>query len=390
MKIGFHEFNINPPFPVNRMLSSNQHQACADDLHCRILVIDDGRLPLYHVSVDTVEIYMDYRNMVKELIEKYEGRAVNLITSATHDHFCPCLTTDQNYRRFLLEKIEENLSRIEKKEYEQVSYSFQSRFFDKTGKSRNSSQESKHVYAQTFSIYGDGKRLGAILLYNSHATTMRMQHGDFTSEYPGYCIRRMKEEFAGEFFTFMLGPAGDISSRFTRESQEYSEIARLGELLTQEYLVQLKTEVEQKPLTEINYVEFDLPMKYQVPDISKYIVPDDLSPRERETISQAREHEKVTEEDLKKEPATTTLCHLRLSGGFSFIFEPFEMFSGYYDYINRERCALVTISNGFGHYVPTLGVKYLSMEVFGDIVSDETKEEIGKLFAAWSNGKEYE
>lgn len=389
MKIGFKEFLINPPFPVNRMLSRNQHQTCADDLHCRILVIDDGEIPLYHVSVDTVEIYMDYRNLIKVLIEQYEGREVNLITSATHDHFCPCLTTDENYRKFLLEKIQENLEQLEEQEYETVEYSFQSRFFDKTGKSRNSGQQSRNVYAQTFSLYGDGKRLGTILLYNSHATTMRMQHGDFTSEYPGYCIRRLKEENPGEFFTFMLGPAGDISSRFTRQSQEYEEIARLGELLTQEYLEQLGQEVERKPLTELEYVEYDLPMKYQIPDISKYIVPDDLSEREKETIEQAREHDHFTEEDLRKQPATTTLCHLSLSGGFSFVIEPFEMFSDYYEYINKERCALVTISNGFGHYVSTLENKYLSMEVFGDIVSDDTKREIGKLFEAWSNGREY-
>lgn len=390
MQIGFYQFVINPPFPVNRMLSPDmKHQAVYDDLHCRILVIKTKQQEIYHLSIDTVELYQDYRNAIKNVIEKYAGHPVEVITSATHSHFCPCLTTDEKYRQFLLDQIAANLSCIEMHDYENVTYTFTSEYFDKTGCSRISAQPSEHIYAQTLSLYGDGKRIGTILLYNSHATTMPMKHGDFTAEYPGYVIERLRREYPGEFFTFMLGPAGDISCRFTRKNQEYEEIMRLGEMLADEYRRQLQCSKKIEGTLEPVYTEYDLPMHYELPDIDSFILPDHLSQREFDMINEARESHRMTEDDLLLQPKTTTIGCLRLSDSFCLIFEPFEMFSSYYQYINREKCALVTISNGFGHYVAGLDEKYLSMEVFGDIVSKETKRDIAKLFQCWSNGLPY-
>lgn len=385
MKIGFYQFVINPEFPVYRMMGGEKHMAVYDDLHCRILVIDDGKKPLYHVSVDTVEIFRWYYERIKDVIEKHIGKEIILITCATHDHFCPGLTNDENYQEFLLKLIEENLDNIEMKEYQKVEYSFTSEFFDKTGTSRISIQPSKHIYAQTLCFYGDGKRIGTILIYNSHATTMRMKTGNFTSEYPGYAINRLKYLHPGEFFTFMLGPAGDISSRFTRKSQEYTEIYRLGELLVQEYEKELSMEPVQHEIKELKYEEYDLPMQYELPDLSKYIVPENMSQRERETIEFAKKKDKFTQEQLDAQPKTTKMSHLILSPEFSLILEPFEMFSSYYDYINMDTCALITIANGFGHYIPSIDEKYLSFESVGDIVSRETKENICTLFRKWSN-----
>ena len=49
MKIGFREVNINPTFPVNRMKRPDKkNMAVHDDLHCRILCIEDeGKKPWY-------------------------------------------------------------------------------------------------------------------------------------------------------------------------------------------------------------------------------------------------------------------------------------------------------------------------------------------------------
>lgn len=68
-------------------------------------------------------------------------------------------------------------------------------------------------------------------MYNSHPTTMPMRTGDFTSEYPGYVIKKLSEKYPDVFFSFMLGPAGDISSRFTRRKQDYEEISYLADML---------------------------------------------------------------------------------------------------------------------------------------------------------------
>ena len=134
MKIGFKSFIINPPFMVNRMLSKQQHQKCADDLHCLILMLEKDGKPLYHVSIDTVEIYLSYRDHIKEVIENKLGYPIDLITSATHSHYCPCLTTDTNYQEILLDRIAKEITDIKIIETNDLSYSYQYEFFDKTGK----------------------------------------------------------------------------------------------------------------------------------------------------------------------------------------------------------------------------------------------------------------
>ena len=134
MKIAFKSFIINPQFMVNRMLSKQQHQKCADDFHCRILMLEKDGKPLYHVSIDTVEIYLSYRDHIKEVIENKLGYPIDLITSATHSHYCPCLTTDTNYQEILLDRIAKEITDIKIIEINDLSYSYQYEFFDKTGK----------------------------------------------------------------------------------------------------------------------------------------------------------------------------------------------------------------------------------------------------------------
>lgn len=384
MRIGYKEIVINPVFPVNRMLSQEKHLAVSDDLHCRIVVIEKNEKPFMHISIDTVEVYVDYIDRLKAGIEAALGYEVDLVVSATHSHFCPCLTTDMAYRDYLYDRIVDGVAQIHYVECRDLAYSYQYRFFDKTGKSRISGQESHHIYAETLSFYADGKRVVTVLMYNSHATTMRMHQGDFTSEYPGWVIARMKERYPEEFFTFMLGPAGEISSRFTRREQTYEEIARLAQPLFEEYCRQLDNQETQKPVDRFIYKQIDFPIGRQEVHIENMEMPDDLSDRERETIERAlkdSDHFKVNLDEL---PHSHRFSHLILSDEYSIIFEPFETFSSYYGWVEKDRCSLVTISNGFDHYIPGLEPQRITMELFSDTITRETKENMARLFASWS------
>ena len=60
MQIGCQQFCIDPPFPVNRMLREEKHQAVSGHLYCRIAALyPENDLPFYHVSIDTVELWKD-------------------------------------------------------------------------------------------------------------------------------------------------------------------------------------------------------------------------------------------------------------------------------------------------------------------------------------------
>lgn len=385
VRIGTLEVDINPTFPVNRMLSEEKHQAVADDLHCRVVVFDDGAgRPFVHISVDTVELYRSFRDRLKAGIEAAWGREVDLVTSATHSHFCPCLTTDGAYRDFVYERVMAALPEMRFVDARSLEYSYTYRFFDKTGRSRISHQDSPHVYAETLSFYADGSRLVTFLVYNSHATTMRMRQGDFTSEYIGKCIEGLKARYPGEFFTFMLGPAGDISARFTRRSQEYLEIDRLAGMLLEEYVSQLEASPARNPVGEMRYREEEFAVGRGEPEVEGLEPPADASPAELAGIEAALSGAYTQPVDFALRPKSHLFAHWAIAPGYSVIFEPFETYSSYYGFVDKDRCTLATISNGFDHYLCDLNPAVLSRELFTDNVTRETKERLARLLASWS------
>lgn len=386
MEIGFTQFIINPPFPVDRMKGKGAKQtACADDLHCRILLLKaEGKKPLYHFSIDSVEIWKSFRDRMKMECEEVLGQEIDLIVSATHSHLCPFGPTDSAYRDFLVDKISENIQLIEPVKYQEVCYSYHYNYFDKIGNSRVERYASIHLYAETLSLYGDGKRIATILIHNAHPTIEDLGALEFTSEYPGYCISRLRGDFPGEFFTFMLGPAGDISSRYVREGRGYDEIARLSEFLIAEYKEQLAAQNEDsiKPIDKFSYTELTLPLEREPFDIDKVIVPEDLTEEEMKRISHYRETGgwPVPPEEILSEHM---LCHLTFSDDYSMIFEPFELYSEYYGAVSKDRCSLITISNGFDHYLTGLYMERVAVG-FDSEISTKTRRRLWNIFGRWS------
>lgn len=384
MKIGFIQFVVNPLFPVDRMKArGGKNMECHDDLHCRILMIEqDGEKPIYHLSLDAVELWRPFRDQIKAVFEETLGREVVLIESVTHSHLCPFNKTDAAYREFLLEKIRENLVKIEPKEIQKLSYSYQYRFFDKIGNSRVPKHLAQ-VYAETLSLYGDGKRLGTILIHNVHPTIHKLGNEPFTSEYPGYCIRKLREKYPDEFFTFLLGPAGDISSHNVRKGQDFEEMERLAELLTKEYERQLDAQKEEdiREVEHLIYREKTMPIYRRPFDIDKLELPDDATEEEINMVNRYRETGgwPLPEDEILSE---YLISQLIFSKEYSVIFEPFELYSEYYGAVEKDACTIATVSNGYDHYLTGLYMDRIGMGYNSDF-ADKTRRQLWQTLKLW-------
>ena len=381
MKIGYKEFVSNPVFPVNRMLRREQHMRCSDDLHGRILYLQDEGKPFVHISIDSVEIYQKVRNQIKVIVEDCLCQDIHLVVSATHSHNCPCITTDQQYQDYLLNLIKQAMNDLIIQEYETLSYQYQYQNFDQVGCSRVVCQKSDQIYAETLSIYHNTKRLATILIHNVHPTIRKLWEGDFTAEYPGYVITKLKEIYPDEFFTFMLGPAGDISPRFVRKASDEAEMKRLAECLLQEYQRQLTLPLSLVALDGLAYEEIELTIGRTIRTPDNVTLPKDMCEEELAILEKARVGYKHEQEEVI---SSHLFSHLILSKTYSMIFEPFELYSGFYRSVNKAHCSLITISNGFDHYVTDLRPQRVARELFADTVADQTKEEMMALFHRWS------
>ena len=159
MQIGCQQFCIDPPFPVNRMLREEKHQAVSGHLYCRIAALyPENDLPFYHVSIDTVELWKDREDRITQVITEALGRDIHCICSATHSHNCPCMTTDDAYVDYVLDVIRQGVAEIPLHTYREVQYQYQYRYFDKVGKSRVMDYVTPHLYAETLSLYGDVRK----------------------------------------------------------------------------------------------------------------------------------------------------------------------------------------------------------------------------------------
>lgn len=401
MKIGYKEIVINPEFPVNRMLRKNDKiMEVYDDLHCRILVIDpqqEKKKQWFHVSIDSVEIWMDVRNEIKKAIEQALNQQIDIVVSATHSHNCPCMTTDYSWNSWLIQKIVANVFSIEMQQYQKLEYSYNYRYFNQLGDSREANGEHAvvHLYAETLSFYGNGKRVGTILMYNSHPTIKDLWVGPFTSEYPGYCIRKLKEQYPDEFFTFMLGPAGDVSPHFVRENRGYSEIARLSEKLIVEYQRQLCSQKELKTVNKFIYREKIIPLEQGIPaDMGNIIIPEKerMTEQEKNVLSRyLNSNSKRSKRELEPMEIINTqmISQLILSDEYSLIFEPFELYSEYYGAVNKQTTSLISLSNGFNHYLTGLYLNHLVLHGgIDNIFGRQMKKDIWELLGKWSLQKD--
>ncbi len=389
MKIGCEQFNINPAFPVNRMLGNGKCQAVSDDLHCRVVAIwPDDDIPLYLVSIDTVELWKKREDQITEVIEEALGCRIHCIVSATHSHNCGCFTTDDDYVNFVLDIIRNGVGSIELVEYSDVRYIYKYDYFDKVGKSRVLGYTTPHVYAETLSIYGDGKRIVTFLIHNVHPTIKELWKGDFTAEYPGYCISKLREEYPGEFFTFMLGPAGDISPHYVRNGRDYAEMIRLAELLRQEFDRQLQSQkYEDAVPVQFRYEETILEKDTRPFNIDEVDMPDPLNEEEERIVNRIRTGESWPNHRELRDFETVSeyhLAHVILSPDYSMIFEPFELYSEYYGAVNKAKCSVITVSKGFEHYLRGLYIRRLDQYSTASSFSDKMRKRLWEILGRWS------
>ena len=239
------------------------------------------------------------------------------------------------------------------------------------------------------SLYGDGQRLLTFLIHNVHPTTKELGVGDFTAEYPGYCIAQLRKEYPGEFFTFLLGPAGDNSPHFVRHARDYEEMIRLAELLRQEFDRQLQMQRwEDAVPVDFRMEETILKREYKN-EKEGLRIPDHPNEEEQRMLDQLAQKtgSKTRRPRVLREFETVSeyhLAHLIWSKDYSMIFEPFELYSEYYGAVDKKKCSIISISHGFEHYLTGWYLRRWSIHGTLNQFSDEMRRQMWEILGRWS------
>ena len=384
MKIATSTICINPTFPIKQcgfIQQVNPIYKFHDDLHARIIAFKDENQIIYHVSLDLLELPLIVQETLKEKLQTKTDKKVNITLSCTHTHFGPDLTNTK-YHEELIERI---LYAIEYLEYKESNYeiSYQCVPFEKLGTSRISNHKAI-VLLQLYTIYCEKQPMIQIIVHNVHPTIHHGETNYFTSEWCGYILSELSRKYPDMYFTFMQGAAGDISTRFTRKSQDYKGVIDLGNKLVEEVEKLMNNHVEIKSLDEIHYESEIVALSHEFNPIDLSNLSSDLTDRELETIrigQIVREELSFHLETLDKE---VLISKLEL-GPYKFVFVPNEVFSCYINCVDTSKASLVAYSNGHSPYVTGINDDFITYEKFTDTLTLDCKKKLMELYSKYGN-----
>ena len=381
MFYSFKKINIESPFPTTQCGHSCQTEKLFDyhdHLYARVTAIKDENEWIIHYSFDLLAFDLEHRNeLQKQLREYYQNDSIHVITSATHTHYANSVR-DPEYVKYLCELLYNETIKMEYREVNDVSTTYQRLHTNAVGKSRISGYETNNEYLCLVRFYCKEDNFLTIVYNNCHPTILQANVPYFSAEYPGYVLKKLEETYPNTDFTFFQGAAGDISSRFVRDGQDYEALMKLGNNLYNEIISLYDQTIEKTPL-DIQYKEVPISYKHEFNPIDLSKIRSDLSEREMETIRLGQIERKKLESTSNMifgkliEEAVITALDL---GSVKIIFFPNEIFSHYMNYIDLDKEMLVSYSNGYGPYVLPIDFEYITYEMFTDTLSRESKEKI--------------
>ncbi len=386
MKIGWKKVPVNPTEPVRKFSPGGPGvltMEVKDELACRILVLEpeDGERYI-HISCPFGEVEEEIHDEIHEKIEEELGQKVNLTTCAARTHYAPTLRESPSYCAFVVDQVVKGAVSVVPEDRGELSFRYQYHYFDRVGRSRISGQEAKNNFLETGSVYAGEKRLATLILYSSHPTTLNFNENYLSGAGPAVLLTDLEKKYPDEFFTYMIGAAGDISTRFTRPGQSYEDMLGLCALVEEEVERQLAAQADLAavPLDEVRVEEMSFSVERGPRDLSEIDMSGDLTPRELETIEIAKEKNKA--EDCSALPTQVPLQRVTL-GGHIFICTPFELFSRYVDCIDKEKASIVNIANGAGGYMSPPGLQKMSFEVLSETIPSSSKLRLMEQLRAW-------
>ncbi|SJZ45641.1 hypothetical protein [Anaerorhabdus furcosa] len=384
MKYSIKTITIDSPFPIKQsgfIQQVNPISQVHDDLHARILSFEDNDKILFLLSCDNLGFRIHVQDEIERQLTLRKEKQCHVILSSTHTHFAPD-PHDEKYQAFFIDKIVQACISLEYTE-SNLFMCYQHEKFDKVGRSRISNHTA-NVVLQTLSIYDGDKRVITCITHNCHPTILNGDTPFFSSEYPGYTLQHLSDMYKETFFTFFQGASGDISSRFTRISQDYAGVEYLGNILVNEVNTMLFNEKNFKSFDSIDFTAKDLPLEHDFTPIDLSLIPDGLTDREKETINigiKVREELLKNPEQLNKE---VRISRVKL-GEIKLIFSPNELFSYYTKAINEDDSMLICYSNGYSPYVTGINENFITYEKFTDTLTPATKHALFDLIKDLSN-----
>lgn len=381
MKYGHNAICINPNtmmMPVGYIERQNPISTTKGDLYARAFYLEESE-KLCFVTLDSLGVSTQVQKLFETTVKEVLGSDVTLILSSSHTHYAPSLTqafgyikTNDSYVKFVQSRLRALLMNMKIRD---ASLSVDCNQMNQTliGKSRISGNNDDYVILHLLRFYDHNQRIGNFIIYNCHPTISDAQVGHFTADYVGVTLETLSRSHPGEFFMFFQGPAGDISTRFTRKNNTYEEVIRMGRLLADSVNVLMKYAPKPKELKLLRK-RFEYTVEGQLKSPDQFAVSAQAGEREIYEFENAKRilSDWSTQPHLLHQEITIDVIHLGLS---TLYFNPFELFSSYSRYLPVNGI-LIGYSQGYAGYMSDIDPLQASYETLLEIYSEQDKQRL--------------
>lgn len=378
--IGSAEKTLSPPPGLHMAGYMDRTQpSCGmhDELFVRTVCFSDpaANLNLFLITYDLLGFAVDWQARVTAQVrEALQLPGVQVALAASHTHAAPDVMKDapaeQQFAGVVLQRTVDACRAAYEARAQCLRSEVCTAAVDGVGSVRRlGATVSLPLTLQLF--YTDASITAPSLVlahFPCHPTILSAQNRLYSAEYPGVFVRGLQRLFPeGTTVCFFNGACGDISTRFTRRSQSFDEVERLGnrvvtaaEAALREPRKAASTDVRVQVRTdtvELTPVPPDLELVARLRqhlDATASKSEDALesggsSDRIRHTQVQALQ---VLEDHsvLTQEPTMVELVTVSFPGLETYVFWPGEPFSGFADALRADRRE-ETVLVGYAGYI---------------------------------------
>ncbi len=202
----------------------------------------------------------------------------------------------------------------------------------------------------------DGSLKCILFHYACHPTVLGEDTRYYSADYIGAARNRLKAAYPDSICLYLNGALGDISARYHRREQSYSEVERLGSVLADAIIAMLQNSREADHNFDLGWSSFTVDLPFR--DLSEAVAPVTISDRS-DRVEITRAQGSVLQGHLKntlvgKTSQKVTLTRLKI-GSWVLFCVPGEPFN---ELASRVRQVLphtlvVGLVNDYAGYFPT-------------------------------------
>lgn len=241
LKVSQLKMKITPEGRFFPPMMPNGHWAedIVDDQFASVLILDQDNTKLMWVSLDAIGTDEDFSSELRSVLsERLDIPFEHINVGYTHSHCAPRLGSgkgpmkggSKEYFDFVIDRVLDTAQRCIKQGFDEVEV--YERNYDATGfySNRNGLDKKGDEAIKILEFRNKNNEVkGLVLSYACHSTVVNFQNTrSMNSDLGGYLARGL-EKRCGIYPIVMVGAAGDMSNRCTRQGNTYGELIRVGE-----------------------------------------------------------------------------------------------------------------------------------------------------------------